>query len=116
MNRERATDNATTNIDYEGTTHETPADGNVFLDLGFDPEEAANLKVRSTLMMEVENFIEKRELTQQQAADLMGVTQPRVSDLVRGKIELFSVDGLIGMLSRAGLRVEVRVEAAKEAA
>ena len=116
MNQKHTEDRTADDASYEGTTHETPADGNVFLDLGFDPEEAANLKMRSTLMNELREFIRKQGLTQKQAADLMGVTQPRISDLVRGKIGLFSVDALIGMLSRAGLRVEVKVERAKEAA
>ena len=60
--------------------------GNVFLDLGFDTEEAENLRVRSELMMELAKLVKTRRLTQEKAAKLFGVTQPRVSDLMRGKI------------------------------
>src|SRR5262245_63674342 len=79
--------------------------GNVFRDLGFGPEEAENLRVRSNLMIELSKLIKARRLTQAQAAKLFGVTQPRVSDLVRGKIDRFSVDSLIEMLGRAGIGV-----------
>ena len=83
--------------------------GNVFRDLGFGPEEAANLKVRAMLMAELEKHIRSKHLTQKQAAERFGVTQPRISDLMRGKISLFSVDTLITMLTHAGLKVDVRV-------
>ena len=83
--------------------------GNVFRDLGFEPEEAASLKIRANLMIEIERLIQRRKLTQAAAAKLLGVTQPRVSDLVRGKIELFSIDTLVDMLTRAGVRVRVNV-------
>ena len=82
---------------------------NVFRDLGFDAEEAANLKVRAMLMTEIEKYIQAKKLTQKQAAEHLGVTQPRISDLTRGKIGLFSVDTLITMLTHAGLKVDVRV-------
>ena len=82
---------------------------NVFRDLGFDAEEATNLKVRAILMIELEKYIQAKKLTQKQAAERLGVTQPRISDLTRGKIGLFSVDTLITMLTHAGLKVDVRV-------
>jgi predicted XRE-type DNA-binding protein len=91
-------------------TESTPSSGNVFQDLGFSPEEAANLKVRSTLMGSIRRIIDVRGLKQGQAAELFGVTQPRISDLTRGKIELFSIDALINMLAHAGHDVEVSVE------
>ena len=81
--------------------------GNVFQDLGFETEEAENLRVRSELMMELSKLVERRRLTQAKAATLLGVTQPRVSDLIRGKIHRFSVDSLIEMLGRAGVRVDL---------
>jgi predicted XRE-type DNA-binding protein len=84
--------------------------GNVFSDLGFSPEEAQNLKVRSDLMIELAKLIEAKGLTQAAAAKLLGVTQPRVSDLVRGKIDRFSVDSLIEMLGHAGASVSFTVE------
>lgn len=83
--------------------------GNVFTDLGFDDEEAANLLIRSKLMVEIKKYIERESLTQAEAAKLFGVTQPRISDLKRGKIDIFTVDTLIKMLSRIGLTVSVRV-------
>lgn len=91
----------------EGTTHATPADGNVFADLGFPPAEAANLLLRSELMTGVMTVIERRSLTQAQAAKLFGVTQPRISDLARGKIDRFTVDALVNMLAHAGVKVRL---------
>ena len=78
---------------------------NVFRDLGFSPEEAENLRVRSDLMIELSKLIESRGLTQADAAKLLGVTQPRISDLTRGKIDRFSIDSLVEMLGHAGVRV-----------
>lgn len=83
---------------------------NVFRDIGFGAEEAANLKLRAMLMIELEKFIQEKGLTQKRAAEQLGVTQPRISDLTRGKIELFSVDTLITMLTHVGLKVDVRVK------
>ena len=79
--------------------------GNVFKDLGFSPEEAEHLRVRSKLMIELSGIIEDRGLTQAKAAKLFGVSQPRISDLVRGKIERFSIDTLVEMLGHAGVDV-----------
>ena len=83
--------------------------GNVFRDLGFSPEEAENLRLRSQLMIQLSRVIKDRRLTQARAARLFGVSQPRVSDLVRGKIGRFSVDTLIAMLGHAGVRVSLTV-------
>lgn len=83
--------------------------GNVFRDLGFSKEEAENLKIRANLMIRLSKLIETRRLTQAQAGSLFGVTQPRVSDLVRGKIDRFSIDTLVAMLGHAGVRVQVVV-------
>jgi predicted XRE-type DNA-binding protein len=85
------------------------ATSNIFRDLGFGTEEAANLKLRAMLMVELEKYIQAKHFTQKRAAERLGVTQPRISDLMRGKIELFSVDTLITMLAHAGLKVDVRV-------
>lgn len=82
---------------------------NVFRDLGFPPEEAEHLKLRAELMVRLEQLIRDRGLTQAEAAALFGVSQPRVSDLVRGKIERFSIDTLVTMLGHAGARVSVVV-------
>lgn len=90
--------------------------GNVFSDLGFEPEEALNLKVRANLMIEISKIIEERGLTQTVAAKLLEVTQPRISDLVRGKIDRFSVDSLLEMLGRAGADVSLEVTVGGRAA
>ena len=91
------------------TTKIRHSSGNVFRDLGFPAEEATNLKIRSDLMIRLSKLIEARGWTQQQAAERFGVTQPRISDLVRGKIDRFSIDTLIAMLSHAGVRVQIVV-------
>ena len=83
---------------------------NVFADLGFGSEEAANLHVRARLMAELEKYIRTQRLTQKEAAARLGVTQPRISNLLRGKIDLFSTDALITMLAHAGLKVDIRVK------
>jgi predicted XRE-type DNA-binding protein len=83
--------------------------GNVFEDLGFTREEAEHLRIRSALMATLRELIAAKGWTQAQAAALLGVTQPRVSDLVRGKIDLFSIDTLVEMLAKAGCHVEVHV-------
>jgi predicted XRE-type DNA-binding protein len=90
--------------------------GNVFRDLDFPAEEAENLRVRSDLMISLCKLIEAKELTQAQAAKQFGVTQPRISDLMRGKIELFSVDSLIEMLGHAGARVSFQIKTRKRVA
>ena len=79
--------------------------GNVFKDLGFAPQEAQQLGIRAGLMAEIGKLIEARGLTQKEAAALLRVSQPRISDLVRGKIERFSIDTLVEMLGHAGIGV-----------
>lgn len=86
-----------------------PSSGNVFADLGFPPGEAAHLQLRSRLMDCLEQFIADKALTQRQAAQFFGVTQPRISNLVCGRVDLFSLDTLIEMLTSAGLQVELTV-------
>ncbi|ROZ61423.1 helix-turn-helix domain-containing protein [Ramlibacter sp. WS9] len=73
------------------------------------PEEAENMKLRSALMMALKGHLARAGLSQAQAAKLFGVTQPRVSDLMRGKINLFGLDALVNMAAAAGLRIEMRV-------
>jgi predicted XRE-type DNA-binding protein len=86
--------------------HITPADGNIFADLGFPPEEAANLKIRSDLMLSILQNMADNQIRQARAAELFGVTQPRISDLKRGKIDEFTIDSLVNMLTHAGIRVD----------
>jgi predicted XRE-type DNA-binding protein len=90
--------------------------GNVFRDLGFSPAEAENLRIRSRLMAHLKKLIASEGLTQTKAARLLGVSQPRVSDLVRGRIELFSIDALVNMLAKAGVQVNVTTRARRRAA
>ena len=73
------------------------------------PTEAENMKLRSVLMMALKGHIAEQGLSQIQAAKPLGVTQPRVSDLMRGKIDLFGLDTLVNMVSAAGLHVEMQV-------
>jgi len=80
--------------------------------LGRPPAETENLRIRSHAMIALRDVIEDRGLTQSQAAKLLGVSQPRISDLTRGHIDRFSIDALIEMLARAGYRVELRIKQA----
>ncbi len=73
------------------------------------PEEAENMKLRSALMTALKSHITRTEMSQAQAAKLFGVTQPRISDLMRGKINLFGLDALVNMATAAGLHIEIRV-------
>ena len=73
------------------------------------PEEAVNIKLRSVLLTALKNHLTRTAMSQAQAAKLFGVTQPRVSDLMRGKINLFGLDALVNMATAAGLHIEMRV-------
>lgn len=88
--------------------------GNVFRDVGFPDAEAEHLRVRADLLIQIQQTLKVRGLAQTEAAKLLGVTQPRVSDLVRGRIDLFSVDSLIDMLARLGVRVKLVVTSPKK--
>ena len=83
--------------------------GNVFADLGFSPEEAANLRLRSQLLTALRKYIERSGMTQAESARRFRVTQPRISDLVRGKLSRFSLDTLVKLAEDAGLDVEFRI-------
>ena len=73
------------------------------------PEEAENMKLRSALMTTLKNYLTRTEMSQAEAAKLFGVTQPRISDLMRGKINLFGLDALVNMATAAGFHIEMRV-------
>jgi predicted XRE-type DNA-binding protein len=73
------------------------------------PEEAENMKLRSSLMLALKNHLLRNSISQTEAVKLFGVTQPRISDLMRGKINLFSLDALVNMAVAAGLHLEIRV-------
>lgn len=87
----------------------TPSSGNVFVDLGFSPEEAALMTMRAKLMTDLRDLLSERGWTQAQAAAALGVSQSRISDLVRGKWQQFSLDMLVTLAVRAGRRVRVEL-------
>ena len=85
--------------------------GNVFADLGFSPEESTLLGLRSGLMNELRQILQEKNWTQQQAATALGVSQARISDLMRGKWEKFSLDMLVTLASRAGRKISLMTHA-----
>ena len=85
----------------------TSSTGNIFRELGFSKEESEHLLVRADLLIQVQKAIASRRLKQAEAAKILRVTQPRVSDLLRGRIDLFSTDSLIDMLARLGVGVRI---------
>ena len=85
---------------------------NIFIDLGFAKAEAENLKMRSDLIIRIIEWYRKSGLTQAAAAKALGVTQPRLNALLKGKIGLFSLDALVNIASRAGLAVRLVVRKA----
>ncbi len=91
----------------------TPSSGNVFRDLGFSTEESEHLLIRADLLIQLQKAIAARNLTQAKAATILRVTQPRVSDLLRGRLDLFSTDSLIDMLARLGVHVRFVLKASR---
>jgi len=89
----------------------TPSCGNVFIDLGFEPAEAEVMKLRAEVMIRTAQQLKARGWTQAQAARELGITQPRVSRLIKGKIEDFSLDMLLTLAARAGLRPQLQLSA-----
>jgi predicted XRE-type DNA-binding protein len=87
----------------------THSSGNVFSDLGFDPGEAAVMGLRADLMARLRVLVKDEEWTQAQASKRFGIAQSRVSDLMRGKWEKFSLDMLITLAARAGRKVSLAV-------
>jgi len=85
---------------------------NVWDALADTPEEAANLMLRSDLMMKIETIVKKNGWTQAEAAKRCGVSQPRINDLLRGRISRFSLDALVNIAAALGRKVKVRLEAA----
>jgi predicted XRE-type DNA-binding protein len=90
----------------------TRGSGNVFRDLGFGKAEAENLKLRSELMLRIEATYQRSGMTQAEAAPVLGLTQPRLNALLKGKIGLFSLDALVNVAARAGLNVRLVVKKA----
>ena len=91
----------------------TRTTGNVFRDIGFPEAEAAHLRIRAELMLRVQKVIAARRLKQAEAARLLGVRQPRISDLMRGRIDLFSMETLIDMLAALGVSVKLVMRPAR---
>lgn len=87
--------------------HVTSGSGNVFRDVGFGERESVQLLVRADLLIAVQEAIRRRRLTQAAAATLLGVHQPRISDLMRSRMDRFSIETLIDMLARLDVRVRV---------
>jgi predicted XRE-type DNA-binding protein len=85
--------------------------GNVFIDLGYSPDEAAILQMRADLMSDLRKYIKTKKLTQATAAKIFGVSQSRVSDLITGKWEKFSLEMLITLVTKAGMNVTLKIAA-----
>ncbi|HLX80274.1 MAG TPA: helix-turn-helix transcriptional regulator [Burkholderiales bacterium] len=90
----------------------TRGSGNIFVDLGFDRLEAENLRLRSELMFRIEQFYRKSGMTQATAAKTLGLTQPRLNSLLKGRLSLFSLDALVNVAKRAGLSVRLVIKKA----
>lgn len=90
-------------------THITPKGSNIFEDLGFEPREATKLKIKAQLMCQISEWIKEKQLKQEEASQLLHVTRPRISDVMRGQSGKFTIDALIDMLERAGKHVTVQI-------
>ncbi len=90
----------------------TRSSGNVFRDMGFSKPEAENLRLRSELMMRIDAFHRESGMTQGAVARVLGLTQPRLNALLKGKLDQFSLDALVNIASRAGLNVRLVVKKA----
>jgi predicted XRE-type DNA-binding protein len=90
-------------------SHVTSKNVNIFEDLGFNPREASKLKIKAQLMCQISEWIKDKQLKQEEASDLLHITCPRVSDVMRGKSGKFTIDALVDMLERIGKHVTVQV-------
>lgn len=86
----------------------TEGSGNVFLDLGFPPHQAAVMLLRCEVAEKLRRWIEKEGFSQAEAAARLGIAQPRVSEIVRNKVEKFSLDYLVGLCAKAGIPIAFR--------
>jgi len=87
----------------------TKGSSNIFEDLGFDVQESQNLLLRSQTMTALVHWYNASGLTQAAAAKTLGVTQPRFNQLLKGKIDIFSLDALVNMATNAGMRVGLNI-------
>ena len=90
-------------------THITQKNGNIFEDLGFEPQEASKLKIKAQLMCKISEWIKEKNLKQEEASNLLHITRPRVSDVMTGKSGKFTIDALVDMLERTGMHITVQV-------
>jgi predicted XRE-type DNA-binding protein len=88
-----------------------PSSGNVFLDLGFPPHEAAVLLLRCEVAEALRQWMQREGLTQARAAELLGVSQPRMSEIARNRVGKLSLDYLVGLCTKAGVTVEMKLAA-----
>lgn len=93
------------------TAKVTESSGNIFLDLGFPPHEAEVMLLRAQIAEALRKWMEREGLTQTQTAKRLGISQPRVSEITRGKVELLSLDFLVGLCVKAGISVGVKLAA-----
>jgi predicted XRE-type DNA-binding protein len=95
------------------TTRKRPSEtsGNIFIDLGFPPHEAAVMLLRCELAEALRKWIDREGITQAQAAKHLGVAQPRISEIARNKVDKLSLDYLVGLCAKAGVSVKVRTAA-----
>jgi predicted XRE-type DNA-binding protein len=91
-------------------THITSKNGNIFEDLGFEPQEAAKLKIKAQLMCQISEWIKGKQLKQEEASQLLHITRPRVSDIICGKSGKFTIDALIDILEKTGKHVTIQVD------
>ena len=89
----------------------TESSGNVFIELGFQPHEAAVMLLRCELAEALRKWIDREGITQAQAAERLGVAQPRISEIARNKVHKLSLDYLVGLCAKAGVAVKVRTAA-----
>ncbi len=100
------------------TTHITPAGGNVFADLGFSPNEAEQLKAHSDFIIQTKlllaqtvcDWINENQLKQEQAAKILNISRPRVSDVVNQKVSKFTIDALMTMLVKTGKSIHLEIQ------
>ena len=90
---------------------DTESSGNIFIDLGFPPHEAAVMLLRCELAEALRKWIDREGITQAEAAERLGVAQPRISEISRNKVDKLSLDYLVGLCSKAGVAVKVRTAA-----
>ncbi len=110
MPRSRKVASTKTEIRFEASS------GNIFKDLGFSDEEAVNLQLRGLLAIEISNIIEERGWSQRQAAQELGVSQPRIAEIMKSKIDHYSIDLLVRYLDKLGQRVSIVIEPKNEVA